>query len=118
VETLGVPLSELEVSDFQLPGKLARAVGVSPISAVEALVRPVIRSAFSPHPRPTKARCTKCGACEQACPTKAIQMDGRVAVVDDKLCIRCYCCHEVCPNAAIDLKFSGMGRVAHQLGLV
>ena len=118
VETLGAPLSELEVSDFQLPGKLARAVGVSPISAVEALVRPVIRSAFSPHPRPTRARCTKCGACEQACPAKAIHMDGRAAVVDDKLCIRCYCCHEMCPNAAIDLKFSGMGRVAHQLGLV
>ncbi|HEY5529599.1 MAG TPA: DUF362 domain-containing protein [Thermoleophilia bacterium] len=118
VETVGIPLAELQVNDFELPGRLTRAVGVSSVATVERLLRPVLRSAFSPLPHPKKGRCTKCGACEQACPAGAIRMDEQVAAVDRSRCIRCYCCHEVCPVAAIDLEFSGMGRVVHRVGLV
>ena len=75
---------------------------------------------FNRLPRPKAGRCTLCGACERACPVKAITLDkeAKVAKVDDSLCIRCYCCHEVCPSAAIDLEFTGMGRVMHRLRLV
>ena len=120
VDTVGVPVAELQVNDFLLPARHIRERGDSPVGAVERLSRPILRGGFSPRPRPKKGRCTLCAACEQACPGKAISMDtgARVAKVDDDLCIRCYCCHEVCPSAAIDLEFTGLGRVVHRLGVV
>jgi uncharacterized protein (DUF362 family)/Pyruvate/2-oxoacid:ferredoxin oxidoreductase delta subunit len=120
IDTLGVPLAELQVKDFLLPARHIRERGDSPVGVVEHLARPILRGGFSPRPRPKKDRCTLCAACEQACPGKAIRMDtgARVAKVDDDLCIRCYCCHEVCPSAAIDLEFTGLGRAVHGLGLV
>lgn len=118
VDTLGVSVADLQVKDFLLPARHTREAGVSPMSPVERLAKPLLREGFSPMPRPKKGRCTLCAACEQACPTKAMSMGDRVAQVDDKLCIRCYCCHEVCPSAAIDLEFTGLGRAVHRLGLV
>ncbi len=120
VDTVGVPVAELLVKDFLLPAPNARERGDGPVGAVERLARPILRGGFSPRPRPKVGRCTLCGACERACPGKAISLDKEagVANVDDALCIRCYCCHEVCPSAAIDLDFTGLGRAVHRLGLV
>jgi len=120
VDTIGVPVAELQVKDFLLPSLHTRERGDSPVGVVERLARPILRGGFSPRPRPKKDRCTLCASCERACPGKAIHMDkeARVAKVDDALCIRCYCCHEVCPSAAIDLEFTGLGRVVHGVGLV
>ena len=44
-------------------------------------------------------KCTKCGACEDACPVGAIS-DFKV---DSEKCIKCLCCYEVCSKGAIDL---------------
>ena len=120
IDTVGVPVAQLQVQDFLLPSLHIRERGDSPVGLVERLARPVLRGGFSPRPRPKSGRCTLCGSCERACPGRAITMDtrGRVAKVDDDLCIRCYCCHEVCPSAAIDLEFTGLGRAVHKLGLV
>jgi uncharacterized protein (DUF362 family)/Pyruvate/2-oxoacid:ferredoxin oxidoreductase delta subunit len=120
IDTVGVPVADLLVTDFLLPARHTRERGDSPVGFVEHLARPILRGGFSPRPRPKKGRCTLCKSCEQICPGKAIRMDipGRVAKVDDALCIRCYCCHEVCPSAAIDLEFTGLGRAVHRLGLV
>lgn len=118
VDTLGVPVADLAVDDYLLPTRLNREAGTSPLAALQRYAKPLMRNSFSPRPRPIVGRCTLCGACERACPTKAVTMTEEAAKVDDRLCIRCYCCHEVCPWAAIDLQFSGLGTAAHRLGLV
>ena len=117
VDTLGVPVVDLQVQDFLLPARQARERGDSPVGLVEMLTRRVLQGGFTPMPRPKKGRCTRCASCEQACPTGAMSIGEEVAKVDDDLCIRCYCCHEVCPYAAIDLEFTGLGRVVSRLGL-
>jgi uncharacterized protein (DUF362 family)/Pyruvate/2-oxoacid:ferredoxin oxidoreductase delta subunit len=117
--TFGLPVADLVVSDFQPPAKGVASSGLD-APVVGGVGRALLRSGFSPRPRPQVGPCTICGSCEQACPGQAITMDqkARVARVDDDKCIRCYCCHEVCPNAAIELQFTGMGRVMHGFGLV
>lgn len=118
VETLGVPIADLFVEDFVMPGRL-RGIGVGPLGLLEEPARRMLRR-FNRWPVPKAGRCTMCGACEQGCPVEAISLDERaeVAKVDDELCIRCYCCHEVCPEAAIDLEYSWMGALMHRLKLV
>jgi uncharacterized protein (DUF362 family)/Pyruvate/2-oxoacid:ferredoxin oxidoreductase delta subunit len=120
IETLGVPVAELQVKDFAMPSRYTRASMAGRLELFDRFARPLLRGGFAPVPRPKAGRCTLCAACEQACPGKAISMDtrARAAKVDDALCIRCYCCHEVCPSAAIDLEFTGLGRAIHRLGLV
>ncbi len=118
VDTLGLPIAELQVRDFQFPQKHIGSLGVS--GGLERFGRSLLRSGFTPRPRPQVGPCTMCGSCEQACPVQAISMDKKahVARVDDAKCIRCYCCHEVCPSAAIELEFTGLGRAMHALKLV
>ena len=118
IESLAVPLDELAVKDFRMPGPY-EGMGVGRFGRLDEPLRQILRR-FNRMPRPKAGRCTACAACEQACPGKAIIIDrkAKVARVDDSLCIRCYCCHEVCPEAAIDLEFTGVGRVMRHLGLV
>lgn len=41
-------------------------------------------------------------ACEAACPTAAISVDGRdVAILDDGECTRCGACAQACPHEAL-----------------
>ena len=121
VETVGVSVAELRVTDFVMPeGYKGIGVGASS-GALDGPLRHILRR-FNRVPRPKVGRCTICGACERACPVAAISIERaekaeKVARVDDSLCIRCYCCHEVCPYAAIDLEFTGMGWLMHRLRL-
>lgn len=45
--------------------------------------------------------CIACGACESACPTDAIRVEGDVAVVYKDDCIECGACIDACPTEAI-----------------
>ncbi|MFA5624761.1 MAG: 4Fe-4S binding protein [Bradymonadales bacterium] len=45
--------------------------------------------------------CIACGACEDACPTEAIKVEGDVAVVNKETCIECLACLDSCPTGAI-----------------
>ncbi len=48
------------------------------------------------------AICIRCGACEAACPIKAISHDSNNYVVDPSICEKCLACIPVCPTGAID----------------
>ena len=48
------------------------------------------------------AICIRCGACEAACPIKAISHDSNNYVVDPSICEMCLACIPVCPTGAID----------------
>jgi ferredoxin len=48
------------------------------------------------------ALCSACGACEEACPFGAIQVDGR-AVVSWETCMGCGVCTGQCPSGAVSL---------------
>jgi uncharacterized protein (DUF362 family)/Pyruvate/2-oxoacid:ferredoxin oxidoreductase delta subunit len=118
VEILGVPLDELRVKGFVMPGSY-EGIGVGNMRFFEEPIRRILRR-FNRWPVPKRGRCTLCASCERACPVGAISLDkeAKVAKVDDALCIRCYCCHEVCPEAAIDLEYSRLGKVMHKLKLI
>jgi len=119
VETVGVPLEQLRVKDFVMPGSY-EGIGVGARSGfIDAPLRRVLRH-LNRMPRPKAGRCTLCAACERGCPVNAITVDreAKAAKVDDTLCIRFYCCHEVCPSAAIDLEFTGIARVLDKIGIV
>ena len=44
--------------------------------------------------------CTGCGACADACPQNAINVDDK-AVIDKSLCVDCGACIDECPADAI-----------------
>ena len=46
-------------------------------------------------------RCTGCGVCVKSCPTGAISLDGKRAVLEMNACIRCGTCHDVCPAQGV-----------------
>ena len=113
---VGVPVEELVVSGFL--GVRDRWTGgrFASSPAVKWLLGKTLVDATSPRPRPRQERCTGCATCERACPTGAIVVRQRLAVVDDGSCIRCYCCHELCPENAVDLEPALLGRLVRAVG--
>ncbi len=65
--TLGVPVADLVLNDFQPPAKGIASNGLD-APVIGGLGRRPARSGFSPRPRPQAGPCTICGSCEQACP--------------------------------------------------
>lgn len=49
------------------------------------------------------ATCTGCGICSKVCPTLAITIKDRKAVVDPGRCLACANCHQRCPVEAVTL---------------
>jgi len=51
-----------------------------------------------------KEKCDGCGKCQDNCPSGAIQVEGKTAVVKPEDCIDCNVCEENCPKKAIEMK--------------
>ncbi len=55
------------------------------------------------HAKTDEMACTGCGICEKFCPSLAVKVKDKVAVVDAKLCIGCGQCAVRCPADAMSL---------------
>jgi NAD-dependent dihydropyrimidine dehydrogenase PreA subunit len=52
-------------------------------------------------------RCTACGICEDLCPTHAVEVQNKLAViVRPDACTFCDICESYCPESAIERPFS------------
>ncbi len=49
------------------------------------------------------SKCTGCESCIESCPSEAIEMKNKKAVVNDK-CVDCGVCVDECPVQAIDME--------------
>ncbi len=47
-------------------------------------------------------KCIGCEKCVKVCPTAALDMEGKMAVLNEELCISCSICVSVCPVDAIE----------------
>ena len=111
VQIIGVPLAELRVHDFKLPGSFSKQDS----HRLMSLFEPIAKTFFTVDPRIIKSKCVVCGACKKACPRDAIEI-GKVAAIKKNKCIRCYCCHEMCRYDAIELHKSFLYRMVHKNG--
>jgi len=49
-------------------------------------------------------KCDGCGTCQDNCPSDAIHVEEKVAVVKPENCIDCNVCADDCPKKAIEMK--------------
>jgi uncharacterized protein (DUF362 family)/ferredoxin len=108
VEVIGVPLSQLYIPGFKLPGSFTK----ENTSILMSFLKPFVKKSFTVDPRIIKSKCTACGTCKKACPRDAIEMK-KVATIVKKKCIRCYCCHEMCQYDAVELHKSLLYRLVN-----
>lgn len=52
--------------------------------------------------RVNSERCTGCGACQDVCPTGAIELVDGIADIRTDLCHECQACVDACPQGAIE----------------
>ncbi|MDP4282541.1 MAG: DUF362 domain-containing protein [Bacteroidota bacterium] len=109
VEVIGVPLKQLFIPGFKLPGSFIKENK----SIWGGLLKLLIKKSYTVDPRIIKSKCTACGTCKKACPRDAILIN-KVATIDKKKCIRCYCCHEMCQYDAIELHKSFLYKLVNK----
>ena len=84
------------ISDFSMPGTFTASLFGY---VIHRFVFPHLRT----KPRFNMRRCTRCKACYELCPVRAIAWDDGPALSPEK-CISCFCCMESCPSNAVDLR--------------
>ncbi len=50
------------------------------------------------------SKCDGCGTCQDNCPSDAIKVEEKVAVVKEDNCIDCNACQDNCPTQAVTMK--------------
>jgi ferredoxin len=50
------------------------------------------------------SKCDGCGTCQDNCPSDAIKVEEKVAVVKEENCIDCNACQDNCPTQAVTMK--------------
>jgi uncharacterized protein (DUF362 family)/Pyruvate/2-oxoacid:ferredoxin oxidoreductase delta subunit len=98
VQTAGVPLAEVRVSDFRLPHITDVQFGLPPF------LKNRLRQHLTSRPAPLPEQCLLCSVCINACPPRAIAIRDGKLVFDYHRCIRCFCCRELCPHGALDVQ--------------
>jgi uncharacterized protein (DUF362 family)/NAD-dependent dihydropyrimidine dehydrogenase PreA subunit len=104
ISVLGERLEDAKAEPFLLPTT----------SIKKKLPRPVIELAkklIKYYPRVEQDNCTRCAACIEICPNKAISMNNNRIVFDYSKCIACFCCQEACLSSAIKVKKSLLAKM-------
>ena len=68
------------------------------------LLGKIISKALTSTPNLEPKECIGCGKCAEVCPTNAIEIINKKAIINRKKCIRCFCCQEFCPKGAMKVK--------------
>jgi len=59
--------------------------------------------------------CKGCGECETVCPTRAIRIENKKAVLDKSKCIGCASCMAACPAMAMFIDFAAGDKVQEKM---
>lgn len=94
------------------PPKRHEQFTVSLASCPNACSRPQIADVgliAAQRPRADPARCTRCGACSDACREQAVALlpSGQLDAIDEGSCVACGACIRACPTGALSPGRSG-----------
>jgi uncharacterized protein (DUF362 family)/NAD-dependent dihydropyrimidine dehydrogenase PreA subunit len=105
IKIMGEKLEDVVIDDFILPRTAGQKRLVENKFASRYIV-PFVRNALNPYPYADPARCDGCMTCQEVCPVRVINCDGKKVDIDRSRCIRCFCCAEMCPRGAIEPRYS------------
>jgi uncharacterized protein (DUF362 family)/Pyruvate/2-oxoacid:ferredoxin oxidoreductase delta subunit len=105
IKIMGEKLEDVILDDFILPRTAGQKRLVENRFASKYIV-PFVRNALNPYPYADPPGCDGCLTCQQVCPVKAVNYDGKKVDIDRSKCIRCFCCAEMCPRGAIEPRYS------------
>jgi ferredoxin len=97
IEVVGECIENVAVGDFKLPA----AYGNMFLERVPKVLSKFLSRYLLTRQQVRETRCTGCAECDNACPSGAISIRGKTAIIDQSRCINCMCCHEVCRFGAI-----------------
>jgi uncharacterized protein (DUF362 family)/Pyruvate/2-oxoacid:ferredoxin oxidoreductase delta subunit len=95
---LGVPANEAARQPLKLPHLSDVQFGLP------RFLKTRLTNQLTSRPEVVEHKCELCSICVNACPPKAIRVQGGRLRFDYQRCIRCFCCRELCPHAALRLK--------------
>lgn len=98
IATVGLPLAEGRVADFQLPHLSDVQFGLP------RFLKNRLRHYLTARPGADPEACRLCGICRDACPPQAIELRDGGLHFDYHRCIRCFCCRELCPDGALQVR--------------
>ncbi|MCU0859559.1 MAG: DUF362 domain-containing protein [Thermoplasmata archaeon] len=98
LELVGDAAGTPPIQGFRMPSTVQRYGGIP--SVLGAFIGEVVTR----KPVFLASECTRCNACVEICPVKALELGPRKPGVDRAACIRCYCCQETCPEKAVVLR--------------
>ncbi len=110
IEETGVPIENLSVMDFKLPG--FHTIHSRILSLIPKKLAEWALNQIRVNPVINQKNCSRCHLCKKSCPADCIRItDSGNPSIDLKRCLACLCCFEVCPEAAITLKKSFLARM-------
>jgi uncharacterized protein (DUF362 family)/Pyruvate/2-oxoacid:ferredoxin oxidoreductase delta subunit len=108
IKTVGEPLPEIMVKDFEKPSN----------SVFENLPSWLVKNIVSgfQNVRPfidNSSNCKRCMICKNSCPTDAIKVSKNNVIIAKNKCISCFCCRELCPENVFGLKRGWLSTVIY-----
>ena len=114
IEVVGEKIADVSISNFKAP----RAITNQLISSIPGFLPRLLMNQLAIRPHITEKYCTGCFECENICPTGAITVINKKAIIKKEACIDCMCCHEVCRFNAITPGRSIIGTIVHQGSII